>query len=377
MSALLTEIASQIEDLFAGDLFAVPPVDRQSRLLTLLKAELTYAIERNESFHRYVSAWPTDYRKAQRIADLPYLPAGTFKLAPPLALAAPEKISRIIASSATTGQTPSRVVLDIETSRRMVRGVTAIIRDFVGPARRPYLVVDTQDSLVSGPSIGARAAAVQALRNFATDVVCCLRRDADAQTTVDEKALLAFSRHVGDGESLAYGFTYVIWKHLVQPLRAVQMTLRLPNIKILHSGGWKRLQDQAVSPASYSTAVAELFQCNRQNVVDFYGMVENVGVIYPDCAYGNKHAPSFAEVIIRDSLTLEPIRGAGAGLIQVCSALATSFPGFAVLTDDLGEVIHDDGCPCGRRGIAFRFVKRAPRAELRGCGNIESRDRIR
>jgi hypothetical protein len=35
-------------------------------------------------------------------------------------------------------------------------------------------------------------------------------------------------------------------------------------------------------------------------------------------------------------------------------------------------VIRYDGCACGRRGICFRFVKRVPKAELRGCGNIET-----
>ena len=64
------------------------------------------------------------------------------------------------------------------------------------------------------------------------------------------------------------------------------------------------------------------------------------------------------------------------GLIQVCSALPTSFPGFLLLTEDLGQIVDYDGCPCGRRGVCFRFVGRAPKAEVRGCGNVEtSRER--
>jgi acyl-protein synthetase LuxE len=71
-------------------------------------------------------------------------------------------------------------------------------------------------------------------------------------------------------------------------------------------------------------------------------------------------------------LTLRPVEEGEQGLVQVCSALPSSFPGFLVLTDDLAEVISYDACPCGRRGISFRFVKRVPRAEIRGCGNIET-----
>jgi hypothetical protein len=101
-------------------------------------------------------------------------------------------------------------------------------------------------------------------------------------------------------------------------------------------------------------------------------MVENVGVIYPDCEYGNKHVPAFADVIIRDPLTLAPLRPGGKGLIQVCSVLPTSFPGFLLLTEDTAELIDDDGCLCGRRGPNFRFTGRVAKAEVRGCGNLES-----
>jgi phenylacetate-coenzyme A ligase PaaK-like adenylate-forming protein len=115
-----------------------------------------------------------------------------------------------------------------------------------------------------------------------------------------------------------------------------------------------------------------VFGCSPGQVIDYYGMVENVGVVYPDCECGNKHVPAFAEVIVRDPLTLAPVEAGQQGLVQVCSVLPTSFPGFLVLTDDMAEVIGYDGCACGRRGIHFRFARRVPKAEARGCGNLES-----
>lgn len=369
---LPADVAQQLDDLLLGPPFAREPGERHAKLLAVLQAELSYAIERHVPLRRYVEAWPVDYRGAQRIADLPYLPVGVFKADPPLALVSPEAIVRTLASSATTGQTPSRVVLDTETSRRMVKGVTSIIRDFIGPMRRPYLVIDTPESLLGGAQLGARSAAIQGLRSFATDITCCLQSDADGQLRLDERALLAFAEQVGNADALVYGFTYVIWQHFVLPLRARGITLRMPNVRLLHSGGWKRLQDQAVPREAYAGGVASVFGCTAERIVDFYGMVENVGIIYPDCEHGNKHVPAFAEVIVRDPLTLEPVQIGAQGLVQVCSALATSFPGFTVLTDDIAEIIRYDGCPCGRRGTCFRFVKRVPKAEVRGCGNIDT-----
>jgi hypothetical protein len=370
MSAL-AEIEEQIDALLAVPTFSLEPAAQQTGLLKLLQNELAYAADRNERLRRYLDAWPTDYRAAASLADLPYLPVGAFKASPPLMLTETENIIRTLASSATTGQTPSRVALDAPTSRRMVKGVVAIASDFIGSRRRPYLVIDTADTLAGGGELGARAAAIQGLRPFATEMVCCLSGDARGPR-IDESRLAAFAANWGAVEVLAYGFTYVIWQHFVQPLRERGIRLQLPNIRVLHSGGWKRLQEQAVTREAFAAGVADVFGCSADRVLDFYGMVENVGVIYPDCAYGHKHVPAFAAVIVRDPLTLRPVDAGQQGLVQVCSVLPTSFPGFLVLTDDIAEVIHYDGCACGRRGIAFRFVKRVPQAEIRGCGNIET-----
>ena len=110
-------------------------------------------------------------------------------------------------------------------------------------------------------------------------------------------------------------------------------------------------------------------------IVDFYGMVENIGVIYPDCKEGNKHVPSFGEIVVRNPLTLHPVAEGERGIVQVCSVLPASYPGHLLLTEDIAEIVTYDGCGCGRRGTCFRFVGRVPKAELRGCGNIERQRR--
>ena len=80
----------------------------------------------------------------------------------------------------------------------------------------------------------------------------------------------------------------------------------------------------------------ESFGCSPDRIIDFYGMVESVGVIYPDCSEGNKHAPGFGDVIVRNPLTLEPVAAGEHGIVQVCSVLPTSFPGNLLLTEDSG-----------------------------------------
>ena len=371
MSTLM-ELEDRINALLGSAPYRLDAGQHEAALLALLKDELAFACERSRPFCNYVAGWPVDFRAAARIADLPYLPVGIFKANPPLALVERNEITRTLASSATTGQVPSRVVLDAATARRMTKGVITILRDFIGPARRPYLVIDTPSTLVGGGELGARGAAIQGFRSFATEIVCCLSEGPPGNLELETEKVLQYAARWKDTEVLVYGFTYILWNHFVQPLKSKGITLAMPNVRILHSGGWKRLEQQAVTKDAFTQGVASAFGCSNDRVMDFYGMVENVGVVYPDCQQGNKHTPAFGEVIVRDPLTLEPVESGQRGLVQVCSVLPTSFPGFLVLTEDIAKLISQDGCACGRRGTSFRFVGRAPKAETRGCGNVET-----
>jgi hypothetical protein len=371
--SLLAEIEQGIESILMKPPYSVAPSEKHETLLALLKKEIAFAGERSPGFRNYTEHWPIPFGEAMQISDLPYLPVGVFKTNPPPALVGSDDVKRTLMSSATTGQAPSRIVLDAGTSKRMTKGVVTIVRDFIGPARRPYLVVDTPDNLAARGQMGARAAAIQGVRSFATEAVSCLRSSQSGDAVLDLERLLACASKWRGTEVLVYGFTSVIWTHLVQPLQSQGATLDMPNVHVLHSGGWKRLEQEAVTRDAFNRGVAAVFGCSTDRVIDYYGMVENVGVIYPDCEHGNKHAPAFADVIVRDPLTLAPVKAGERGLIQVCSVLPTSFPGFLLLTEDQAELLSYDHCPCGRRGTSFRFAGRVPKAEVRGCGNFESK----
>lgn len=368
----VAELEQAISILLSAAPYNMDPGERQQLLLSLLKVELEYACENSRQFANYVRHWSVPISSAKAVADLPYLPVSAFKANPPLSLVPPAEIKRTLMSSSTSGQIPSRVVLDSGTSRRMTKGVIAIIRDFIGSARRPYLVIDTNENLGRQSELGARGAAIQALGSFATEIVPCLTADSAGNLSLDLEKLLAFANRWKDASVLVYGFTYVIWTQFVQPLRERGIQLNIPDVHVLHSGGWKRLEQQSVTKEVFNEGVSNIFGCAPNRVIDYYGMVENVGVVYPDCEQGYKHVPAFADVIIRNPLTLAPAEAGEPGVVQVCSVLPTSFPGFLLLTDDIGEIVGHDGCACGRRGTYFRFLRRVPKVEMRGCGNLET-----
>jgi hypothetical protein len=176
------------------------------------------------------------------------------------------------------------------------------------------------------------------------------------------------ARYAGD-DILVFGFTFMVWNDLVLPLR--NAGIDLSRATLIHSGGWKKLIDQSVSKTEFKASLAAAFGLER--VHDFYGMVEQVGSVYFECSAGFFHAPNFADVIVRDQQTWLPVDPCQTGVLEVVSLLPQSYPGHALLTEDLGVIHGVDDCPCGRLGTRFGSEGRVPKAEIRGCSDTQVR----
>jgi len=93
-----------------------------------------------------------------------------------------------------------------------------------------------------------------------------------------------------------------------------------------------------------------------------------------ECEHGFLHTPNFADIVIRDPKTWQTLPPGNTGVIETISILPRSYPGHALLTEDLGTVIGIDDCPCGRMGTRFTVEGRLQRAELRGCSDTHAYD---
>jgi hypothetical protein len=362
-----------LEEMLSGPQFALTHAEKRERLLPLLAAHSRLAAAGNAALARYNScldlpADPRDY------SDLPYLSVSAFKEYD-LATVPSEEVMRTLTSSATTGANPSRVPLDKGTGKRQARGLAAILKDIVGKQRRPFLVLDVPDINQPGAQLSARGAAVRGIMPFASEVVYALRLE-EGRFVLDREAVEQFFlKHFGQ-EVLLFGFTYLVWTEVVAQLRQAGEKFAHPQMTLLHSGGWKKLTEQQVDKQTFAAGVGEVFGCPPEQVRDFYGMVEQVGVVFVDCEAGHKHSPAFAEVAIRDFHTLEQVPVGGQGLIQVMSALPSSYPGYALITEDVGTLLGYDDCPCGRKGLYFRFRSRVHQVEVRGCGDTMAQARV-
>ena len=95
--------------------------------------------------------------------------------------------------------------------------------------------------------------------------------------------------------------------------------------------------------------------CGLKNIHDYYGMVEQTGCIYMECECGHLHASNFSDVIICRPIDFSEADVGETGIIQVVSTIPESYPGHSLLTEDEGELIGVDDCPCGRKGKYFKI----------------------
>jgi len=366
---------STLSELLAGAQFSMSYAEKRRILLPLLQARAQECAIAHPGLAAYGRQMGFATDPAADYDQLPYLPVGMFKTFD-LATVPPADIVRTLLSSATTGANPSRIPLDKVTGKRQARGLAAILKDQLGGKRRPLLVLDVPEINAPGSQLGARGAAVRGIMPFAASVTYALQKNGDG-FALDLAAVRDFFERHHDEDVLVFGFTYLVWTEIVQRLRAIGETFDHPRLTLLHSGGWKKLTEQEVDKAVFAAGVAEVFGCPLDQVRDFYGMVEQVGVVFVDCEAGHKHSPAFAEVAIRDFATLRQVDVGGTGLIQVMSLLPGSYPGHALLTEDVGQVLGYDDCPCGRGGMYFRFRSRVHQVEVRGCGDTVAASRIR
>jgi hypothetical protein len=314
----------------------------------------------------YTRIWP-DWKPARSVEELPYLHVGVFKHVD-LKTAAPNlRHERVLRSSATSGGSTSRIALDSLSSRLQSQSTSSILKDFLGSIHCPLLVLDSSKSLRQPGAVSARVAAALSLRSFASDM-CFLLDDSENPSSVNwQRAECYLQKH---DELLVYGFTsmlWLVWGAQEKP-EAIQKLLSGKRIYFVHSGGWKRMERLNVTREQFDSVLLRNL-AHGSRVLDFYGLVEQVGVIYPLCESGFRHVPLWADVIVRDAFSLRPLAAGADGLLQLVNTLAWGAPYHSVLTDDVGRLVPGT-CPCGRSEPRFELLGRVPNAEPRGCANV-------
>lgn len=358
-------LVTDIESLISDDPYGFDEAAKAAKLLPLLNRLTSHHAQGSPEFARIVDSY-FGHRSAADFEDLPFLPVRIFKRRR-LSSVSPDDEYKVLTSSGTTSQIPSQIVLDRPTARLQRQALSKLVQSYLGPNRLPMLIVDSESILRDRNRFSARAAGILGMMNFGRKHVFAL----DSQMKVDLDAIRDFVEEWRGQPVLIFGFTFMVYQHLFGAMK--DAALRFDDALLVHSGGWKKLIDRAVDRQTFNRLADE--QAGIGAVHNFYGMVEQVGSVFLDCEAGHFHASDFSQVLVREPGTWRVLEDGEEGLIQVMSALPLSYPGYSILTEDRGRVVHRGRCSCGREGVGFVIEGRLPEAEIRGCSDTYAEDR--
>ncbi|MBQ9043054.1 MAG: hypothetical protein IJ111_09635, partial [Eggerthellaceae bacterium] len=176
------------------------------------------------------------------MGDNPAVPVRLFKERD-LRSAGENDVVKTMTSSGTTSQVKSRIYLDRDTSARQSKALTRIVGDFLGTSKRvPMLVIDAQGTVRDRNRFSARTAGIRGFSMLGRDVTYALHDDM----TPDFEAVSSFAEKHADESVMLFGFTFMVWAHLVQPMQERELSVDLNGL-LVHGGGWKKLADSAVT----------------------------------------------------------------------------------------------------------------------------------
>lgn len=364
------------QEYITAQLLLMPPYEQSAEAdklyMQALQEELQFHYDHNEAYRQFCNRKGFDpHLPLTDIAQIPPVAVSVFKeLGFSLASVPKEDIRLRLQSSATSG-TPSTIVVDKETSRRQAKAMVKVMQEVIGRERKPFLVMDIDPRSEFKALLGARFAAITGYLNFASKAAYFLKANEKKVSYFDVEAMQEYLQTLpAEQPVVVFGFTYILYSQVLKALQASQIQLHLPKgSKIIHIGGWKKLESEKVEKSLFNKQLSEVFGIEPTDVVDIYGFTEQMGLNYPDCPCGCKHTSNYVRVLVRDTQTREVLPAGKEGMLEFISPVPHSYPGNAVLTDDLGY-ISDEPCPCGRGGTRFVVTGRLKKAEIRGCGDI-------
>jgi hypothetical protein len=356
----------RVDELIAGSQYSLPQPRKEAMLTERLRELTLLHRERSDAYRRILTALHHDPNEIDSLVDVPALPVGLFKRHA-LRSIPDDQLFKVVTSSGTSGAEVSRVYLDAAAAHLQTRALAGIMTHWLGPSRLPMIVVDARSTLRDRQTFSARAAGIIGMATFGRDHFFAL----DEDMSLDRDGLAAWLDQHAGSPVLIFGFTFMVWEHLLNALRPGELDLRRGIL--IHSGGWKRLADSAVDDRDYKAALERVTGLRR--VHNFYGMAEQIGTVFVECERGLLHAPNASDVIVRDVAGWEVVPDGEPGVAQLVSALPESYPGHSILTEDLARVEAVDSCLCGRCGKAVSILGRVPAVEIRGCSDAYAHDR--
>ena len=289
----MEEGAKEMEELWEQNPFSLNHQEKtkyyENRILELTKKHA----EGCAPYAKLLRKFDFSIEKTHKIEDYPFLPVRLFKESE-LKSVGDEEIVKTMTSSGTSGQQVSKIYLDKATSTNQTKALVKITSEFLGKNRLPMLIIDSKSVVKNRKLFSARGAGILGFSMLGYNVTYAL----DENMNLDFDTVYRFLEKHKEENIFLFGFTFMIWEYFYKALAEVNHSVDLSRGILLHGGGFKKLESQAVDNETYKRELKRV--CGIEKVYNYYGMVEQTGSIFMECEHGRLHASNFSDILIRN-----------------------------------------------------------------------------
>lgn len=364
----MQEIEKKILNYLKLEPFGLSKSEKEKKFIEIVKLQIKHHVKNCKIYKTwYKKNNFNDPSEIKKYEDVPYLPSAIFKK---INLKSTLKNNKIISSSGSTGLNKSIINIDKTTSNLQKICLAQVLSNSIGKKRKPFFIVDIEPTESFNQStVSARYAGMSGYLMAATSRKYLLKINKDGKIIIDKKNIDNFLISLKKEPIILIGYTYMLWSYL---LKNNEINLKnLPchkDTKIIHFGGWKKLEHQKINKREFIFKLKKLININVNSILDIYGFSEQLGTIYISAGYSGCNVSSYSHVLIRDPKTLEVVKDGENGFMQFLSIIPLSYPGFSILNDDIGYISRRK-INNNFEQIEFKVESRLDNLEARGCGD--------
>ena len=343
--------------------YSLKKKDKLEKFLNYINRLTIHHYKNCEIYGKIIKNLKFKIKKKNKLENFPMLPVRIFKKYD-LQSVPRNKIIKKLVSSGTSGQELSKIYLDKENARNQMIVLKKITETILGNQRLPMLIIDQDPKILDRSVFNAKVTAIYGFSIFGKNYCYLL----DKKGNIDYKKLNEFLKRNSHDNFFIFGFTSLVFENLIQKLSTKLIYSNFQNGILLHGGGWKKLDKLKINNNNFRKKLFSKIKLKK--IHNYYGLVEQTGSIFiesNECGYF--HTSVYSDILIRNN-NFEIVQKGKKGLIQLFSLLPTSYPGHNILTEDIGEIVGEDNCKCGKQGKYFRVHGRAKEAEIRGCSDV-------
>ena len=218
--------------------------------------------------------------------------------------------------------------------------------------------------------MSARIAGIQGYLLASRSATYLLKQNNLGDIVIDKESVNELIKEAKNNSIIIIGYTYMLWKYFINnPSIAFKEFKINKDSKIIHFGGWKKMNNLKISKEFFTQIISKKLKCSKKSIFDIYGFTEQLGTVYAAQGTSDCRVSSYSHVLIRNVNSLKTVEDGVSGFLQFISILPYSYPGFSIINDDIGVISKRKIDKNKNEIIEFKIEPRLKKAANRGCGD--------